>query len=90
MKNIFIYDNCMNISVLWVVRGRVLKSCTILSILLLSLLSAHNTLINGFKFLSLGLDFPPSTAIGYFFNVILEWPEHIGCNLGHIVIFIVP
>ena len=41
MKNIFIYDNCMNISVLWVVRGRVLKSCTILSILLLFFNDSH-------------------------------------------------
>ena len=57
---------------------------------LLSLLSARNTLINGFKFFSLGLDFPPSTAIGYFLNVILEWPENIECNLRHIVIFVVP
>ena len=61
-----------------------------LSILLLSLLSARNTLINGFKFLSLVLDFAPSTTIGYFLNVILEWPENVGCNLGHIVIFVVP
>ena len=60
------------------------------SFVCVSLLGARNTLINGFKFLSLGLDFPPSTAIGYFFNVILEWPENVECNLGHVVIFIVP
>ena len=33
------------------------------------------TLINGFKFFSFGLDLPPSTDIGYFMNLILEWPE---------------